>query len=102
MPGVVDEKYYQQAPDESLAERLLIAARDRIYKHFLEQMQPGSFDRILDVGVSDVISNGANVIERRYPRQQNITACGLGAGQEFQPTFPKVAYVPTHPNPRFP
>ena len=102
MSDLVDKKYYRQAPNESLAERLLIAARDRIYKDFLEQMQPKPADRILDVGVSDVISNGANVLERCYPEQQNITACGLGAGQEFQATFPKVKYVRIEPNVRLP
>ena len=55
MSDLVDEKYYQQAPDESWAERLLIAARDRIYRDFIEQMQPKPSDRILDVGVSDEI-----------------------------------------------
>jgi hypothetical protein len=102
MSDLVDQKYYQQAPGESRAERLLIAARDRIYRDFIDQMQPKPSDRILDVGVSDVISNGANVLERCYPQQQNITACGLGAGQEFQATFPKVNYVRIEPNVRLP
>ncbi len=102
MSDLVDEKYYQQAPGESWAERLLIAARDRIYNDFIDQMQPKPSDRILDVGVSDVISNGANVLERCYPEQENITACGLGAGQEFQATFPKVNYVRIEPNVRLP
>lgn len=102
MPDLVDEKYYQQVPTESLAERLLIFARDRIYKDFLEQMRVEPSDHILDVGVSDVISNGANVLERCYPEQQNITACGLGAGQDFQMSFPKVKFVRIEPNVRLP
>jgi hypothetical protein len=65
-------------------------------------MQPGPSELILDVGVSDVIGNGANVLERRYPEQQNITACGLGAGHEFQEAFPKVKYVRIEPNARLP
>jgi hypothetical protein len=102
MTDLVDEKYYQQTPDESWAERLLIAARDRIYKDFIDRMQPGSSDSILDVGVSDVVGNGANVLERRYPKQENITACGLGAGHEFQTAFPKTNYVRIEPNARLP
>src|SRR5712671_5776703 len=102
MSDLVDKKYYQQAPGESLAERLLIAARERIYKDFLDEMQPESSDRILDVGVSDVIGSGANVLERYYPEQQYITACGLGAGHEFQATFPDVNYIRTEPNVRLP
>lgn len=95
---LVDEKYYQQAPDESLAERLLVAARDRIYDDFIARMQPQLADRILDVGVSDVIGNGANVLERRYPEQHNITACGLGAGLEFKAAYPQADYVQIEPN----
>jgi len=102
MSEFVDEKYYQHVPDESWAGRLMIAARDRIYRDFIRQMQPGPSDRILDVGVSDVISNGANVLERCYPQRQNITACGLGAGHEFQATFPEVSYVRIVPNMRLP
>lgn len=102
MSDLVDEKYYQQAPDESWGERLLIAARDRIYKDFIDRMQPARSDLILDVGVSDVIGNGANVLERRYPEQHNITACGLGAGHEFQAAFPKVNYFRIEPNVRLP
>ncbi len=102
MSDLVDEKYYQQAPGESWAERLLIAARDRIYDDFIDQMQPKRSDLVLDVGVSDVVGDGANVLERRYAEQQNITACGLGAGHEFQAAFPKVGYVRIQPNVRLP
>src|SRR5258707_2101395 len=100
MSNLVDEKYYQQVSDESLTQRLLIAARDRICREFVRQMQPAPSDRILDVGVSDVISKGANMLEHCYPAQQSITACGLGAGQEFQATFPKVKYIQIKPNVR--
>ena len=99
---LVDEKYYQQTPEDSLAERMLILARDRIYSDFVERMQPRSSDRILDVGVSDVIGSGANVLERRYLDQQNITGCGLGEGAEFRAAFPKVNYVQIVPNARLP
>lgn len=102
MSNLVDRKYYQQATTESFAERLLIAARDRIYRDFIDRMKPKSSDRILDVGVSDVINDGANVLERRYPRQRNITACGLGAGDEFKSAFPLVKYVQIEPNVRLP
>jgi hypothetical protein len=102
MSALVDEKYYRQTPEESLAERLMMLARDRIYKDFIERMKPLPFDRILDVGVSDVISNGANVLERRYPQPQNITACGLGVGVEFCAAFPRIKYVQIEPNVRLP
>ena len=46
-------------------------------------MQPSASDEILDVGVSDVINDGANVLERSYPHQHKITACGLGKEVTF-------------------
>ena len=65
-------------------------------------MRPLSSDQILDVGVSDVINDGANVLERIYPHQSNITACGLGAGLEFKSAFPLVSYLQIEPNARLP
>jgi trans-aconitate methyltransferase len=98
----VDEKYYEVVKPATTAERLLIAARDQIYKDFLARMSPTPASKILDVGVSDVISDGANVLERSYPHQNQITACGIGAGSEFQNAFPAVSYVQIQPNVRLP
>lgn len=89
---IVDARYYEVATPRSFAERLMILARDRIYDDFIRLCHPTSEDTILDVGVSDVISEGANVLERRYPNQQRLTAVGLGAAEEFCATFPGVTY----------
>jgi hypothetical protein len=93
-----DEKYYEGVPAKSVAEQLLIAARNRIFHDFMARMLPSPSDRIVDVGVSDVVNNGANVLERSYPYQSNITACGLWDGVEFQRAFPKIEYVKITPN----
>ena len=98
MPGIVDQKYYQVVPAKSVAERLLIAARDCIFRDFMARVHPTSSDRILDVGVSDVVKDGANVLERSYPYQYNITACGLGEAHAFREAFPAVGYVRVAPN----
>jgi Methyltransferase domain len=103
MSEILDHKYYQVVPPNGVAEKLLIAARDRIYRDFKTRMRPTPLDRIVDVGVSDVINEGANVLERTYPYQRNITACGLGEGREFQATFPEVDYIRLlKPNARLP
>jgi hypothetical protein len=102
MSEVVDGKYYQAVPANSLAERLLVTARERIFKDFMARMRPARSDRILDVGVSDVINDGANVLERVYPHQDKITACGIGQGDDFQAAFPAVGYVRIEPNVRLP
>ena len=98
----VDQQYYSEVPAGGLAERALIAARKRIFQDFMEQMRPTSATRILDVGVSDVINDGANVLERAYPFQENITACGVGEGIAFQAAFPLARYQRIEPNAKLP
>jgi len=88
----VDGKYYEVATPRSVAERTMVRARDRIYDDFIRLCRPTSEETILDVGVSDVVGDGANVLERRYPYQQRLTAVGLGAAEEFRATFPGVTY----------
>ena len=89
---LIDTEYYQVARPGSMGERLLIAARDRIYADFVRICAPRPGDSILDVGVSDVVTDGANVIERLYPYPEAITAAGLGAGHQFRAAYPRVRY----------
>ena len=98
----VDGKFYQAAPPQSLGERLVIAARDRIYRDFLEFCTPRKGDTILDVGVSDVVTDAANLLERLYPHPGDITALGLGEGDGFRLAHPAVSYQQIHPNARLP
>ena len=94
----VDKKYYQAIPSHSLSEKLAIAARDRIYDDFIRCCRPWPHDTILDVGVSDVVNDAANMLERKYPSPDRITAVGLGEGGEFRAAFPKTAYIRIEPN----
>ena len=45
-------------------------------------MRPNLRDEILDVGASDAIDDGGNLLDRKYQYQEKITACGLGAGRD--------------------
>jgi len=98
----MDEKYYQAMPSRSLSERLVIAARDRIYDDFIRCCRPAPHDTILDIGVSDVVNDAANMLERKYPHPERITALGLGRGEDFRAAFPQVAYTHIEPNQRLP
>jgi hypothetical protein len=98
----VDEEYYREVSPGSVAERLLISARNRIFQDFNAHIRPSHSDQVLDVGVSDVVNDGANVLERSYPHQNNITACGLGTGVQFKRAFPLVRYIQIEPNVRLP
>ena len=100
--SILDQEYYTEVPSHSLAEQLLIAARDRIFRDFISRMRPSPRDEILDIGVSDVINDGANVLERNYQHQERITACGLGAGLDFKAAHPFCRYIQIEPNTRLP
>ena len=91
-PTHIDSRYYEVAPPRSLAERLVIHARDRIYDDFIRLCRPRPEETILDVGVSDVIGDAANVLERRCPHPERLTAAGLGTAEDFRIAFPQVAY----------
>lgn len=91
--GPVDEKYYQVVPPRSLRERLLTAARDRIYDDFVRVCRPEAGDEILDVGVSDIINEAANMVERKYPYPDRITAAGLSSARDFRAAFPHITYT---------
>ncbi|MBW7961143.1 methyltransferase domain-containing protein [Bradyrhizobium sp. BR 10261] len=98
----IDQEYYREVPSGGVAERLLLAARERIFRDFISNMLPSSSDEVLDVGVSDVINDGANVLERSYLHQERITACGLGAGHGFKAAYPLCRYVQIEANARLP
>ena len=68
--GLVDERYYQAAAPRSLGERITVLARDRIYDDFVAVCRPRRNDTILDVGVSDVVNDAANMMERKYPHRR--------------------------------
>jgi SAM-dependent methyltransferase len=87
-----DGQYYEVATPNSLSEKMTAIARDRIYRDFLRLCAPSGSDTILDVGVSDVVGDAANVVERLYSPQAKITAVGLGPGNAFKASFPQVQY----------
>lgn len=97
-----DGQYYQVASDGSLAARVLVRARDRIYADFATWAAPTPSTTVLDVGVSDVMTDGANLLERLYPHSCQITASGLGEGVAFRARFPDITYVQILPNHRLP
>ncbi len=89
---MIDEQYYQVATPDSIAEKVVIAARDRIYADFIRHCKPATNSTIADVGVSDTVTDAANVLERLYPHPDRIAAFGLGTGDAFKASYPAVAY----------
>jgi hypothetical protein len=79
-----------------MTERILASVRALIYRDFIRVCRPSPKTTILDVGVSDVINDGANMIERLYPYPENITAVGLGDGANFKAAYPLIRYAQIH------
>jgi Methyltransferase domain len=102
MTGTVDAEYYEVVPSGGHAERLFVAARNQLFRDFLAHMSPTHEDRIVDIGVSDVVNEAANVLERMYPHPERITACGIGSGAAFQKAYPKVKFVQIYPDESLP
>jgi Methyltransferase domain len=95
--GTVDDQYYEVAQPNSFAEKVMIAARDAMYKTYVRFQGAGAEDNILDIGVSDVITGGDNMLERKHPFPSTITAAGLGAGDDFRRVFPEIRYIQVAP-----
>ncbi len=96
--GEVDGKYYEAARPGTLAQRLMVAARRRMYQDFLRLTAVGEHETILDIGVSDVMAEGANMLEVSDAHPERITAAGLGEGAGFRAMFPAIRYVRIEPH----
>ncbi len=65
--------------------------RLRKYNIFMDYFKPGANTKILDVGASErEYQKNANIIEKRYPYPENITALGIEDYKEFRKRYPKV------------
>lgn len=100
--GEIDGKYYEVVDASSLAQRLALRARLRMHEDFLALVRPAADETILDFGVSDVMRDEANMLERTYAHPEAITAVGLGTARAFQETFPRVRYQQIAPHAALP
>src|SRR5437588_12462618 len=110
----LDEQYYQVAAPRSWGERLAVVARDRIYADILRHCRPAPDETILDVGVSDVVTDAAicwngNIRTRsasrprvwakarrsRLPIRRSRAAGSKPTGRCRSPTRPSISQRPT-------
>lgn len=77
-----------------IADRLADKNRLKKYNHFIRYYSPDSSARILDVGASeDEYRPAANIIEKKYPFPQKITALGIEKYIGFRKRYPMVRAV---------
>jgi hypothetical protein len=69
-----------------------------MYEDFIRFNSPNKYSTILDVGVSDLHSGGANWLERNYPYKAKMHACGLGNAEGLRSAFPDISYRKIEPN----
>jgi hypothetical protein len=67
-------------------------ARMRMFDDFMRLAAPRPGETILDIGVSDVITDEANYFARHYPRRQDVTCAGLADGASVLAAYPGVSY----------
>jgi SAM-dependent methyltransferase len=76
-----------------VSERSSLRSRREKYRLFLATMRPKENETILDVGATAGDRRGANFLERWYPHQHRITACGVEDLAGFKERFPTVATI---------
>lgn len=97
-----DAIYYRDAGSIATARSVSARARINIYRTFVNKLRPGPGSKILDLGVSAEEGPEANMLEKQYPWQQNITCAGLGDGKVLREAYPSISYVKITPGAKLP
>lgn len=95
--------YYSNSGTVPLASRLSFHVRQRMFRRFMELMDPRPQTTVLDVGVtSDERYRESNYFEQLYPYPENITCIGTEDGSHLATRYPGLTYrqvVPGEPLP---
>jgi len=84
------------------ADRLGDKNRGRKFDSFMEEFRPDGKTRVLDVGAAEgEFRETANILEKKFPFPENITALGVDEFKEFPARYPKVRAV-TYDGRKFP
>jgi len=97
-----DAIYYRDGLRLPLSKRVMLIARQRMYKLFVRELRPDTSTRILDIGVSDEETTEANVLEKLYPYTEMITCAGIGTGTSILQAYPGVRFEHIEPGQALP
>jgi methyltransferase family protein len=93
MSGKPNDQYNLAAPD-SMAVKVGLRVRERMFATFMSQFAPACDETVLDIGAtSDQDYSASNYFERLYPYKERITASGLGDASFLQQQYPGLNYV---------
>jgi SAM-dependent methyltransferase len=93
-----DTVYYETLDKFGVVAAVWRLARRRMLADFMSMTAAKPVDTILDIGVSDIITDEANFLEQYYPHRANITCAGLGDGARILEAYPGLAYRRIEPN----
>lgn len=94
MARLTPNRQFNVAAPNSLPVRIATWQRRRIYARFLEELDIGDDDSILDLGVtSDRSYTSSNYLEAWYPRKDRITAAGLDDASFLEKQYPGLRFV---------
>jgi hypothetical protein len=96
--NTTDSIYYAHGMKLPLSQRVAIYARRRMLDHFMQVMRPQPTSTIMDFGVSEEITDEANILEQHYPHPERITCLGIGSGEAIRAAFPKIRYKSIKPH----
>src|SRR4029079_16044457 len=90
--GAPNAQFNLSAPD-SLAARVAVRARRRMYQRFLASTAIQPDETLLDVGAtSDQTYEGSNYLAAWYPHKHRITAAGLDDAAFLERLYPGVTF----------
>lgn len=93
MTDTVNAQFNRAAPD-SLAMRASMMVRRRMFRMFMDELEPAASDRVLDVGVtSDQSYDNSNYFEALYPHTGRIVAAGLQDAAFLEAQHPGLRYL---------
>ena len=77
-----------------IARKLSDYNRMRKFRFFMSYFKPDISKKIIDIGASgNEYQRNANIIEKNYPYQENVTALSIEDLKEFNQRYPKVRAV---------
>lgn len=89
----IDAIYYRDGASLPAAGYLIRKAREEMFSLFMAEFQPTSSTSVLDLGVSDEENSEANILEKHYPFQNQLTCAGLGNGRLVLSSYPGIEYI---------
>jgi SAM-dependent methyltransferase len=90
--------YYKDTGKISLASKVSMLLRRKMFAMFMAKIRPDSEQKVLDIGVtSDARFQESNYFERMYPYKDKIICVGTEDGSYLETTYPGIKFIQIRP-----